>query len=52
MVLTGIQKVHLSSVLKALALEVLTVGWLSLCSYIQGTEEIMQHIYADQSVHR
>lgn len=52
MVPTGIQKIRLSSVLKALALEVLTVGWLSRYSHIQGIEEIMQHIYADQSVHR
>lgn len=51
---TGIQKEHpviLSSVLKALALEAVTVGWLSLFSYIQGLEETMQRMYADQSVH-
>lgn len=41
----------LSSVLKALALEVVTVGWLGQSSYIQGLEETMQNIYADQSVH-
>lgn len=40
-----------SSVLKALALEVVIVRWMSQSSYIQGLEETMQHIYADQSVH-
>lgn len=46
------KKYILSSVLKALALEVVIVGWLSQSSYIQDLEETMQHIYADQSVHR
>lgn len=37
--------------LKALALEVVVVAWLSCSSYIQGLEEAMQHLHADQSVH-
>lgn len=50
---TGIQKKYImSSVLKALALEVVIVAGLSRPSYIQGLVETMQHMYADQSVHR
>lgn len=45
------KKYILSSVLKALALKAVIGGWLSQSSYIQGLEETMQHIYADQSVH-
>lgn len=52
LVLTGIQKYISSRVLKALALEAVTVGWLSRSSYIQGLKETMQHNNADQSVHR
>lgn len=37
--------------LEVLALKVAIVERFSLYSYIQGIEEIMQHVYADQSVH-